>query len=413
MTTSNSDNAAHSSIGASSAYRWMNCPASRRLSEGRRSEPGEYAILGTAAHALAEKCLLERVDPCLFVGEVLKHEAGETEITGEMADGVTVYVEKVLGDHAKVGGELVVERAFDLSWLYPGMYGRNDAGILPEAPSGLPEDTGGALRIYDYKNGAKPVKAEDNVQCMYYALGALGAGNPTGAIVVVITIVQPNSHFKAAAVESWEIGVDDLYAWGENVLLPAAKRTEDPDAPCVAGDWCCFCPAMAVCPLKQHLALSKIDEPDPGCFTLPVVKALKPVDVGFLSGFFNSPDFAAWLKALAAEELDMLNRGVEVPGRKLVEQRSLGNRKWTDEAEVERALGGDLGEDLWVKKLQSPAQVEKMLTAQKVPKRLREEMLSPLLTREEKISQVVVFDEDPRAGQKTLEEQHLKLLIGE
>ncbi len=408
MTTSASDTAVatHSHIGASSAYRWMMCPASPRLCEGRKSEPGEYAILGTAAHALAETCLVEKVDPCLFVGETLKHEAGETEVSGEMADGVTVYVEKVLGDLAAYGGKLIVEQSFDLSWLYPGMYGRNDAAILPSEPCGV-------LRIYDYKNGATPVKAEDNVQCMYYALGALGADNPTGAETVVITIVQPNSHFKASAVESWEIAVDDLYAWGRDVLLPAAKATEDPDAPCAAGPWCGFCDAMAVCPLKQSLALGKLDEPDPGCFVLPAVQALKPADIGFLSGFFNSPDFSAWLKALAAEELNLLSRGVEVPGRKLVEQRSLGNRKWADDAAVEKALADDLGEDLWVKKLQSPAAVEKLLTARKVPKKTRDELLADLVTREEKVSMAVVSESDARPGQKSLEEQHLKLLIGE
>ena len=395
--------AAHSSIGASSAHRWMNCPASPRLCEGRRSDPSEFAVLGTAAHALAEKCLLEGVDPCLFIGESILHEAGETEVTGEMADGVSAYVEKVQADLAEHGGLLVVEQPFDLGWLHPGMYGRNDAAILPDTPCGV-------LRIYDYKNGVKPVKAEGNAQCMYYALGALGADNPTGAESVVITIVQPNSHFKQAAVDSWEVAVEELYRWGREVLLPAAKRTEEPDAPCAAGEWCCFCDALAVCPLKQDLALGKLEEPQDGCFTLPAVQALRPADVGFLSGFFNSPDFDAWRKALAAEELDLLSRGVEIPGRKLVEQRAWGNRKWGDEAAVEREFA-ELGDDLWTRKLQSPAQVEKMLTSRKVPKKVREERLAPLVVREERVTLAAAYSDDPRAGQKAIEGQHLKMLL--
>ena len=135
------------------------------------------------------------------------------------------------------------------------------------------------------------------------------------------------------------------------MLLPAAKRTEDPDAPCVAGDWCCFCPAMAVCPLKQHLALSKIDEPDPGCFTLPVVKALKPVDVGFLSGFFNSPDFAAWLKALAARSSTCLNRGVK-SRRKLWAAASATASD--DEAEVERPSAAISGKTSGLRSSRAP-----------------------------------------------------------
>jgi hypothetical protein len=399
-----SEQAAHSRIGASSAHRWMNCPASPRLCEGRRDDPGVHALLGTAAHALAERCLIDAVSPILFVGEELHYEGGSAIVDDAMADGVAVYIEKVYADLATYGGRLAVEQQFDLAWLHPGMYGRNDAAIIPDKP-------GGVLRIYDYKNGARPVKAENNPQCMYYALGAIGQDNAPGVAAVVITIVQPNSHFKDAAVDSWELAVDELYRWGRERLLPAARRTEDPDAPCVAGDWCCFCDAMAVCPLKQHLGLSRLEEPEQGCFALPAVTALQPADVGFLSGFFNSPDFDAWRKALAAEELDLLTRGVEIPGRVLTEQRSIGNRKWADEKAVEAAFAAELGEELWLRRLQSPAQVEKMLTARKVAKKAREERLAPLVTREEKITAVVVFADDPKAALNARREsEHLRML---
>jgi len=48
---------AHSPIGASSAERWINCPASVRLSEGCKKPAGIYAEEGTAAHSLCEECL--------------------------------------------------------------------------------------------------------------------------------------------------------------------------------------------------------------------------------------------------------------------------------------------------------------------------------------------------------------------
>jgi len=381
----------HSPLGASSAYRWMMCPASCRLSEGMPSTSSEFAVAGTAAHALCELCLTSPDhDPFSRVGETIEHEAGTTEVTEDMATAAKVYVDTVLGDLEREGGTLSVEQPFDLSWIHESMFGRNDAAILPAAPCGT-------LYIYDYKNGSKPVRAERNPQCMYYALGALGKDNPTAAETVRITIVQPNSAFKSQAVDRWEVGVDELYKWAEEELRPAALRTLDADAPSNAGEWCQFCPALAVCPAKRDLALERMDSYDDNgeCPRLPAVERLKPAEVGFLSAFFGSQDFAAWLKAVQAEELRLLQEGVEIPGRRLAEERSLGNRKWRDETEAAEALA-ILGPDRYVRSLVSPAVAEKMLKARGMKKREIDGCLADVVTREAKTKTVVVGDDDPR-----------------
>ena len=48
---------AHAKLSPSSAERWMSCPGSVALNEGKDDKGSSYAAEGTAAHELAEKIL--------------------------------------------------------------------------------------------------------------------------------------------------------------------------------------------------------------------------------------------------------------------------------------------------------------------------------------------------------------------
>lgn len=378
----------HSTIGASSAYRWMNCPGSVRLSALVKGRTSEYAALGTAAHSLAEKCLRSGCDAVEFLDSSITVEETEFTVDQVMATGVQLYLDTVRADLARVGGVLAVETSFSLEWLYPGMFGTNDASICPDLLCG-------DLYIYDYKNGRKAVSAEDNTQCKYYALGALGKDNVWMAERVHCTIVQPNSWGKES-VESWSIAVPELYAWGYDVLLPAAKRTQDPDAPCIPGSWCSFCRGAALCTATRDAAVELLGAPV-GEVKLADPKALTPEEIGKASAFFTSDEFTSWVKAIAAEELSLLQAGKVVPGRKLVETKVQGNRKWSDEAKVAKAFA-DMGEEIYTSKLVSPAQMEKVLSSRGVSKKEREARVSPLVVREEGTKTIVVSEGDSRAA---------------
>lgn len=383
---------AHSDIGASSAHRWMNCPGSvrlyTRLAERRATE---YAATGTVAHSLCEECLTQGREPSDFLGQVREADGFRVPVTEAMVSAVAVYVGRIRLDKHRFGGELVVEQKFDLSWLHPGMYGRNDASLLP---GGLC----GTLRVYDYKNGRTHVSAKDNPQLMYYGLGALGPDNGRMVERVVMHIIQPNA-FGKDAVEEWEIPSWTLCEWAHDVLLPAALATEDPEAPCKPGDWCAFCEAAHLCRAREEAAISLLDAateehpvavlPDPGCLT--------PERIGVLSAFFQSEAFAAWLKALVAEEQTLLARGVPIPGRKLVETVVRGNRKWADEAAVTRELA-DLGEALLVTQVKSPAQIEALLKSRGFSAEERKARIEPLVTRSTSTKVIVVNEGDPRAA---------------
>lgn len=383
--------AAHSDIGASSAYRWMNCPGSVRLyGQLVKRTATEYASAGTAAHELCERCLVTGRDPASFAGEIIVADDREFTVDDSMVSSVSIYVELVRRDRAKFGGKLNVEKSFSLDWLYPGMFGRNDASLVPDLVFG---DT----IIYDYKNGRKAVHAERNVQCMYYALGALGKDNPMLSERVICKIVQPNCWGKDP-VDEWAIPTTDLYAWAFDVLRPAAVRTKEPDAPCITGDWCCFCEAAGLCPARKAEALALLDKPAAPAqvASLPDVERMTPEQIGRAAAFFTSEAFQVWVKALAATEVSLLQRGVQVPGRKLVETVVRGNRRWASEDAVISALRDLCGDELFNNSLKSPAQVEKLLTALKIDKKEREALVSPLVTRDETIKTIVVSEDDER-----------------
>ena len=384
-------NGGHSLIGASSAHRWLNCPGSVRLyGQLVERKTSDYASAGTAAHELCERCLNTGKDASDFIGEVIIADSREFTVDEAMVNSVTVYVDVVRRGHERVGGTLFVEKSFSLDWLYPGLFGRNDASLVPDKVFG---DT----YIYDYKNGRKAVSADHNPQCMYYALGALGKDNPMMSERIFCTIVQPNCWGKDP-VDVWEAPTEELYTWGYDVLRPAAIRTKEPDAPCVTGDWCAFCEAAGICPARKQAALALLDAPvgKEAIATLPNLEKMTPAEIGRASAFFTSDAFTSWVKALAATELSLLQRGIDVPGRKLVETTTKGNRRWADEAATIAALKEIAGDEIFNSSLKSPAQMERLLTSLKVSKAERENIIAPLVTRDEAPKTIVVSESDER-----------------
>ena len=378
----------HSHIGASSAYRWINCPGSVRLYDQLTERKAtSFASAGTAAHELCEKCLLSGADPVEYIGEVITADGENFIVDDDMVSSVRVYVDEVRRDLAAFGGTLNVEKSFSLDWVYPGMFGRNDASLMPDKPFGT-------LYVYDYKNGRKAVTAENNSQLKYYALGALGEHNALLVDKVVCKIIQPNSWGKDP-VEVWEVKAEELYRWACDELRPAAQRTAEPEAPCNAGEWCCFCEAAGICPLRKQEALSLLGPAQGNTIaTLPAVEALTPAEVSKASAFFNGEPFKAWVKSLAAMELNLLQRGVNVPGRRLVEKRVLGNRRWVSEDAVISALKATCGDEMFSSSVKSPAQIEKLLTSLGHSKKEREDLLADLVTRDESTKVTIVSMED-------------------
>lgn len=354
---------AHSSIGASSAYRWMACPGSVALSAGIASRTSDYAREGTAAHQLAETCLNDETDPRFYLGSnmVLNEADGctvEVPVTEDMTDAVQVYV-----DYVRDGEpfDTLIEHRFHLEAIHEGLFGTADCVQFFE-------DTA-TLRVTDYKHGqGQPVEAVGNQQGLYYALGAL-ITLKFPARFIEIVIVQPRCPHPDGPIRSWTVTTDYLMDWQAD-LLDAVKATEQPNALLKAGDHCRYCPAAGI-PGKcsaiegKAQALAKVE------FT-PMVQ-YDPAKLAQALHDMNAVE--ARIKAIREFAYAEAEAGRCPPGWKLVAKRA--TRRWREDESVivnrleesTHLTGGDFYAE---PSLKSPAQIEKLLP--KEHKKILEEL---------------------------------------
>lgn len=330
---------AHSLIGASSMYRWSECPGSVCLSRGVASKSSAYAEEGSDAHALAAMCLRGNNDANDFIGHTLTEDGREFTVDAEMAEAVNVYTE-ACNNLSVPGAVWVIEQKFDLSSVHPGCFGTGDCVIWdPKAK---------LLTVVDYKHGAGiPVNVKGNPQLRYYGLGALvSLGYPAKRVKLVI--VQPRCDHADGPIRSETIDALDLLDFQAD-LRQYAEATEAKDAPLVPGHWCRFCPAAKSCPaLKDKaqavakLEFSPVQSYDPK----KLAEALDAREV-----------VKAWLKNLDEFAYAEAEAGRPAPGYKLVAK--VGRRKWRDEEELATLHA----EAEWFEKpeLKSPAQLEKII----------------------------------------------------
>ena len=92
----------HSSVSASSCERWWNCPGSVGLNTKLPpANPTKYAAEGTAAHALCEKYLYNKVhykwkwDATYEIGETYEADDFKFKVTEEMAAAANLYVDTI------------------------------------------------------------------------------------------------------------------------------------------------------------------------------------------------------------------------------------------------------------------------------------------------------------------------------
>ncbi len=345
---------AHSNIGASSMYRWSKCPGSVALSQGLHAPSSRYAAEGTCAHALADACLSHSLDADVYAGHKRTAEGFDFEVDEEMVGGVQLYLDTVREACDKEAGDVLYsERRFDLSSVYPGLFGTNDALVW--------KPTARTLKVYDFKYGAGiPVEVKKNKQLMYYALGAaMTLKLPVNT--VEICIVQPRCPHPDGPVRVDVMNALDLLDFQADLAL-AAAATAKSDAPRHAGDHCGFCPAAGICPeyakKAQEAAAMAFEAVVPATPDNP-----KGIDYAKLGEALRLvPIVKAWAHAVDELAYAEAVAGRKIPGNKLVEKRP--TRQWRDVAKAEQALKElGLGETQMYPEpeLCSPAQIEKVL----------------------------------------------------
>lgn len=350
----------HAILGASSAHRWMPCPGSIRMSKGMPNESSVYAREGSAAHEVGEMCLREGKNAIDFLGFKLE-DYPEIDVDETMCALVQEYLDAVRWEIEKYeaagydDAELLVEVRFDLTHIYPDMFGTCDAVVFLPAWK--------KLFVFDYKHGWVSVPVERNPQTMYYALGAITGKHNREVKDIELVIVQPRSGHRTT-VKRWVCSEEELLDY-KSVLIDSAKRTEHVDSKLNPGEWCKFCPAAPVCRALTNKIMEIImAKPDPvDGVTMPTPDKIPLDELRDIWG--NAPMIEGWIKNVKAYAHYLATKeGKKLPRTKLVEGRS--NRDWIDDDEAVKALKGlkaigEIDGEIYTTKLKSPAQVEDML----------------------------------------------------
>ena len=223
----------HSSIGASSMYRWKNCPGSVKLSQGLPNRASIYAKEGSAAHEIVS----------LALERAFSENRPTIEVLNDTIKALSVYTNYI--EKNKKDNPIHIEHSFDMGDIFPDLYGTADCVIYHK-------DTK-ILHVIDYKHGQGiPVEVVNNLQLSYYALGAMHTlAYPCQD--VKMTIIQPRCYHPDGFIRSWT--VSSLYFIDfELDLIAAAKETKKKKALLAAGAHCMFCLAKAICPQKEKIA---------------------------------------------------------------------------------------------------------------------------------------------------------------
>lgn len=363
----------HALLSASGASRWLNCTPSARLEENYESTQSSYATEGTLAHEFAE------IGVKYLAGQIQKRDYNKqlgifrTHISysDEMEEEVQKHVDYVLEQYNEAkritkDAYLIVEEKFDLTDYIEEGFGTGDDVIIADS----------VMEIIDLKYGKGiRVSAVENSQLKLYALGALANYEMLFDIKVVrLTIVQP----RLDSISSWEISVEDLKDWGENVVKKKAKEAYEGEGEYVAGDWCKFCKAKAKCRAfaNKNLAIAKLEFSDlEGTDKVDFPKELSDSEI--LDVYEKASQFQDWLNSITQHVLQTSLEGKEWEGYKLVEGKS--NRKWLDEEKVVEMLkeAGYSDEDIHTTKLKSLTTIEKAIGKANFTSLLSEYVIKP------------------------------------
>ncbi len=369
----------HATLGPSGWDRWSNCPGSVPLTQGMPGTSSKYAREGTAAHSLLEDCLLGGFDAEDLLGREYIVEGELFVVDMDMADAVNTALGWVRDEIDPARGDiLLVEQQVPIAHLTgeEGAIGSCDVmGIC---------DGGKLLVVKDYKHGqgvqvyASTKDGKPNGQMGMYGLGALHMLSPIydGIERVKLVVMQPRIDWH----DSFELTVDELLAFGEEVTLAAGRvevnrgyAAEELALDLNPGDkQCKFCKAKHFCPalkgqVENALALSStaVDFDD-----LTLAKKASSVEVTqdisnekLAEGMRAADLIEIYVKALRAETERRLFDGQQVPGFYIGEGKK-GNRAWANPAEAEAQLKKRLkADEVYSKKVISPTEAEKKFKA--------------------------------------------------
>jgi len=330
----------HSWFSPSKAHRLLACPASVVMED--KGEPSEYAEDGTQCHKA-----IQELDEIGTIATDLSKEWQKPAVEEALKQRNSLFPKDA-------EPKLYLETRVDLSaYGHPDIFGTADCICK----------IGTTVYVIDYKFGkGVPIGADWNPQLLIYAAGAMRLFQDVEEFQLVI--IQPRI-YKEPWV--WPIAREKLEGWIADKLLPGIKKAKaakegkiQPDFYNPSEDTCRWCPGNP-CGAANKALFDLLP-------TLENAVTDATVDVG---GSVTTEDIATilsradeirnLLRQAEARAVAMLERGVKIPGFKLV--RRLGNTTWVDEKKANNFLARKKlkEKERHVFKLVSPTKAKKLL----------------------------------------------------
>ena len=337
----------HAFLSASSSHRWLACPPSALLCAKEADQSSAYAKQGSDAHELCEYLLLKALghDPPDPTENLDYYDAEMLSC----AEGYRDFVMEQVEEARKLSADtlICVEQRLDYSrWVENG-FGTGDCVIVADD----------LLHVIDYKYGlgvlvsASGEDGTGNSQLKCYALGALDTfGDLYDIRRIKLSIYQP----RRENVDTFEMKVEDLLRWADDVLSPIAKLAFTGDGEFCAGDHCVFCKVKATCRARAdyNMELAKYEFEKPAMLNDEEIASILPMIDSLVSWATDIKEFA----------LQQALSGTVYEGYKVVEGRS--NRKYSDETAVARIVQ-EAGYDPFEKKLLGVTAMQRQLGKKK------------------------------------------------
>lgn len=309
----------HARRAASAAHRWMNCAGSIQLADTVLYPPpsSDWAADGTEAHDLLEFCLQNGYrlagEGYVMAGREWVHRQDDRESRCNSVQTALDHIYDILDSYEDC--QLYLEITFQLE-------GMDDTGGTSDVCIYIPGLK--LLHVMDFKHGGGVVvEITHNPQCRIYMHGALQELRKRGIVpdTVVLTIIQPRAFHKEGPIRHWlptdEEIIISLYEIGE-----ASAKTAEPDAPLTPGvEWCRWCPAGTICPVREERAVKAIVP------TFNQVKQLEPatlpapseIPLERISDILQAKPFIEdWLEDVRKHAYALAMEGHNIPGQKLV-----------------------------------------------------------------------------------------------
>ena len=273
---------------ASSASRWVNCPASFKRCLGLPEEESEAAKEGTMLHKICE-LLNKGEDGAQELYAALDAEQSKAiDVAIAITDGELCLID---GEECEAGQ--IYERRL---WFKSGLFsGQADALFVLDNKA----------TIIDYKFGRGEVEPAD-FNWQLAALAVLAADN-YGVENVRACIVQPRAPDRDRRFTAVEYSRGDIDA-ARRALDAATKTAMSDGAPAKCGAWCKYCKFASQCP-EARSALEAVAKTAESLEITPENAADTFRKIKVLQGVLDA--MTAKIKALASAQ--------DVPGLKWVD----------------------------------------------------------------------------------------------